>query len=296
MDYKSTMKSISVIIVTYNSTHDIKPCLKSIYDNNDIGDKLEVIVVDNCSSDIEHLREILSKEFSQVILVENKLNGGYGQGNNIGIHQSSAPIIMIMNPDVRLFKPIFNDAICSIVKLECAMLGMKQYETYGVKGLSFVAKTCSFLNLIIHKFCIKFDLFNPDYLSFSGACFFLVKKSFEKIGLFDENIFMYGEEFDINTRMLIQNMKICYNKEIGYIHPMHQRDLSLTVLERGYKSFLYNYKKHKLNLYRGISQYISYYKLLRFRSRKNIGEHRIYSEYIEFLKLEKEKYRNYSNK
>ena len=40
-------KRVSVIIVTYNSEKHIYDCLSSIYRYNDIGDLLEVIIVDN---------------------------------------------------------------------------------------------------------------------------------------------------------------------------------------------------------------------------------------------------------
>ena len=47
-------KRVSVIIVTYNSEKHIYDCLSSIYRYNDIGDLLEVIIVDNnsCNKDL----------------------------------------------------------------------------------------------------------------------------------------------------------------------------------------------------------------------------------------------------
>lgn len=104
------MNAISIVIVTYNSTKDIIGCLDSIYKNNDIGCNLEIIIVDNNSSDINELQSILHSCYPEVKLLRNSCNGGYGQGNNIGIKSSTSPIILIMNPDVRLFFPIFKNA------------------------------------------------------------------------------------------------------------------------------------------------------------------------------------------
>ena len=47
-------KRVSVIIVTYNSEKHIYDCLSSIYRYNDIGDLLEVIIVDNNSCKNEY--------------------------------------------------------------------------------------------------------------------------------------------------------------------------------------------------------------------------------------------------
>ena len=100
-------KDISVIIVTYNSETYIYDCLDSLFKNNDIDDRLEVIIVDNMSVHVNSMFETIKSRYkNRVTLIKNNKNGGYGQGNNVGINNSSAPIIMIMNPDVRLVAPI----------------------------------------------------------------------------------------------------------------------------------------------------------------------------------------------
>ena len=57
------MKKLSVIIVTYNSVRHIYDCLESVFQFNDLGNELEVIVVDNHSEQQEEmfggLRKIL---------------------------------------------------------------------------------------------------------------------------------------------------------------------------------------------------------------------------------------------
>lgn len=102
------MRKVSVVIVTYNSERHIYDCLESLFKYNDIGDALEVIVVDNCSKDYEGMAKQITFRYGYgVKLVQNTNNGGYGQGNNVGIMNAAAPIIMIMNPDVRLCEPVF---------------------------------------------------------------------------------------------------------------------------------------------------------------------------------------------
>lgn len=242
------MKRISIIIVTYNSTKDIRDCLLSIYKNNDIGNALEIIVVDNKSQDIDNLKIILN-EFPSVLLIENEKNGGYGQGNNEGIKKSSAPIIMIMNPDVRLFMPVFQTAISHFEDTSnLGMLGFLQYEKEGIMGNSYLPLGHSLLTFIRYLFYKRLERFNPRYLMISGACFFLRKDYFDRIGLFDENIFMYGEEYDINKRMRSASYKIEFDKTIGYIHPVHNREYSSVSENMELESFIYTRKKHGQNI------------------------------------------------
>ena len=106
------MKRLSVIIVTYHSEHDIYDCLQTVWQYCDIAkEELEVIVVDNtpeCEPMFTRLKECYGQA---VTLVHNSHNGGYGQGNNVGIRLAAAPVVLIMNPDVRLCEPVFSTAV-----------------------------------------------------------------------------------------------------------------------------------------------------------------------------------------
>ena len=90
------MKKLSLIILTYNSEKDIYDCLDSVYKYNDIGDSLEIIVVDNNSDNYIQMQKNIMEQYPDVQIIANQKNGGYGQGNNLGIKVASAPIISIM--------------------------------------------------------------------------------------------------------------------------------------------------------------------------------------------------------
>jgi len=245
-------KKISVIIVTHNSENDIYDCLHSLFSNNDIGTELEVIIVDNQSEHVDKMFEMIKNRFNdRVILIKNRTNGGYGQGNNVGINNSSAPIFMIMNPDVRLTAPVFCSALNAYQDESLAILGLKQLISESSRGISFdidLEKNI-FFQMILRRIANKLDLYNQDYMFFSGACFFMRKSSFESIGMFDENIFMYGEEFDIFCRMkkYLPNAINKYNKRLSYIHLIDQRKETLTRLENMNKSLLYVFSKNDLD-------------------------------------------------
>ena len=179
-------KKISIVIVTYNSDNHISDCLESIFKYNDIGDALEIIIVDNMSKNTDEMFEgILNKFGDNIILIRNSQNGGYGQGNNIGIRKSKAGIIMIMNPDVRLIQPIFNKAINHFQNSKVVMLGMVQMVSTVKRGLSFMSKfgtrpVCEVFETFL---CNKILFYNYKRMYFSGACFFVRKNDFEDIGL-----------------------------------------------------------------------------------------------------------------
>lgn len=225
-------KLISVIIVTYNSDELIDDCLHSLEDFNDIGEQLEVIIVDNCSKNSHSFLNRINSLYPTVKTFLNNSNAGYGSGNNLGISKATAPIIMIMNPDVRLKEPIFKKTLNKFSSdSSMKILGMKQWKDAFSKSESFYydCLKSDFYTLFIDKVLNKFDYFSPRKHYISGACFFLKKKEFVEIGMFDEQIFLYGEEVDIKRRMQdkygINSYR--YGADLNYIHLIQGRISSL---------------------------------------------------------------------
>ncbi len=225
------MKKVSIIIVTYNSEKDIYDCINSIIENSDIPlAEIELVVVDNnsigCDTMFGKLKTLWGED---IILIKNSNNGGYGQGNNVGIRRCSAPLVLIMNPDVRLVCPIFHKAIDRFSKdKSMCMLGMKQCLT--LEEPSNNSFTCTYrmngyLSTILSALCTRLDFYIAKYMHFSGSCFFINKAMFEAVGLFDENMFLYGEEDDIHYRLMhrFKDCKMKYDKSLKYLHLTKER-------------------------------------------------------------------------
>lgn len=242
-------KKISIIIVTYNSEHHIYDCLDTIIRNNDIGDNLEIIIVDNNSRNVDLMFDKISTIYGATVqLIKNFKNEGYGQGNNVGIKNSTGDIILIMNPDVRLMHPIFHKALSYFQNEKLAILGMTQMFSEHREAPSFFMTSIydSPLTSIIERCCSRLHWFIPHKMCFSGACFFINKSKFETIGLFDEKIFMYGEEIDIALRIKREWTQI-YDKNMKYLHLAGDRKWSFHTMKSIYISRYYLCRKYRLS-------------------------------------------------
>lgn len=224
------MKKLAVIIVTYNSERDIYGCLEALFAHNDLGEALEVIVVDNNSREFEHMQQEIAQRYGErVEVLRNAQNGGYGQGNNIGIKHSSAPIIMIMNPDVRWMKGSLKAITEKYDKDEqLAICGFKQIiNESGKPGVSFsmLNHYPGLVRLIGGIIAKRLNLFCWRHMYFCGACFCVRKSMFEQAGLFDEKIFLYGEENDIQYRIhhSYPNTHDRYLRDYVYLHLTENR-------------------------------------------------------------------------
>lgn len=251
------MKRLSITIVTYNSEKDIFDCLDAVFRHNDLGDGLEVIIVDNASAGFEAMRDEIKGIYGdKVIVVRNGTNGGYGQGNNIGIRLSSSDKFLIMNPDVRIVMPMFSKIVETLDDESVALCGFTSMENENQRNNSFyyTHTTSAFRKVFLRK-KLQTDDFQYKRMFISGACFAMNKDVFEKIGMFDENIFLYGEENDIHFRLrkAFPEKKMVFLKELRYIHPTaNDRDKGKEY-RRSMKSAAYFYKKNKMpmkSLYR----------------------------------------------
>jgi GT2 family glycosyltransferase len=252
------MKKIAVIIVTYNSLKDIFNCVESIYTYNDIAaEHLEIIIVDNSNKDVfEEMKNLVSKRYDDISFIHNEKNGGYGQGNNIGIKASDSDMICVVNPDVVLKSSVFS-FVLNMFKdnSSLALVGGKQK---GGINLSFwIRPEFEFFLLTSPLMMIlnKMNIYLERFFFLSGALLFIDKKKFKEIGLFDENIFLYREESDIQKRFLSKGYHSHFEKKINYLHLIDDRNgtSDFSFIEE-MKSTKYYMNKYSFNFSRFLLQ------------------------------------------
>ncbi len=80
---------VCVIILSWNRKQDTLETIKSLSASNTKGFELEIMVVDNGSTDgsAEALRQLKTNN-SKLITIFNKKNLGFAQGNNVGMRSA----------------------------------------------------------------------------------------------------------------------------------------------------------------------------------------------------------------
>lgn len=243
------MKRISVVIVTYNSSRHIFDCLDSIFKYNDIGDDLEVIVVDNCSSEGEEMFAQISLQYGdKVKLINSSKNGGYGYGNNVGIKAASSPMIIVMNPDVRIITPIFMLIINCLKEKEVGMLGVSFID--GSSPYYFKPEYWTFKRYWLMRFYNIRHKYRNGQMYVSGSFMAFNKDCFILAGMFDENFFMYFEEPDITNRIESLGFKSVWLSNIKVLHLAHGRSFSKILNDYWYESCVYYCQKYLLDMRR----------------------------------------------
>lgn len=224
---------LSIIIVNYNVKHFLKNLIDSII-KSVTNLSYEIIVVDNASNDdsVEEIRN----SFPFVKLIANKENIGFGKANNQAMKIASGDYFVLINPD----SIVKTDTFDILIKFfenhhDAGMIGCKVLNPDGSLQLacrrSFPGVWTSFTKVTgLSSLFPKSKLFakyNLTYLdeneinevdAISGAFMMFRKEVYERIGGFDEDFFMYGEDLDLCYRTQKAGYKIYYVPTTEIIH------------------------------------------------------------------------------
>jgi hypothetical protein len=254
----------SVIIVSYKKLDILINCLNSIDKYNDIGDKLEIIVVDNSPED--NIYNYIKSNYKNVRILKSE-NRGFGASNNLGAKIARGKYLLFLNPDTVLIEPIFQFAIKKFEENNnLALFGIKLLDKNLKRNWPFAfVDGDGFLRSRIIKLCLKMDFFIEGKMYIAGADIFIRKKVFYDIGMFDENIFMYGEEADLARRIKVSNYKTKYFKDKSLIHlggaTVSNKDFVTREMLRSTK---YLCKKYNISFDKKVLQKIRYQKFKYF--------------------------------
>ncbi|MCM1568338.1 MAG: glycosyltransferase [Roseburia sp.] len=129
-------KLISIIIPCYNVEKYIERCFRSI-EKQTIGiEKLEVILVDDCSTDNtrEKLKAIEASYPDSVILVCCEQNGRQGRARNIGLQYASAPYIGFVDSDDWLEPDMYEKMYRKLQELSCDIVMCQSFRDFDNPG------------------------------------------------------------------------------------------------------------------------------------------------------------------
>jgi GT2 family glycosyltransferase len=191
---------ISIIILNYNAGKLLNDCVSSIF-SSDIKD-FEIIVVDNMSSDNSH--QECKKKFKNIILIENKKNLGYCEGNNVGLRVAKGEFVLILNPDTIVSSYWLNGLLDAHNKTG---EGLYQPKILSLSKPKKLGTTGNMINIFGFGFSRdrgiddqnqQNDIEEIGYAS--GTCLFLSLKTFKKIGFLDSFLFAYHDDLEYGWR------------------------------------------------------------------------------------------------
>jgi GT2 family glycosyltransferase len=218
------MPTLAVVIVTWNSAHEIEAALRSLL--HDLAREAidhHVLVVDSASSD--NTVALVREQFPSVEVLALEENAGFARANNIGLRHLGfdrsdpvAPFVLLLNPDTVVLPGAMRQLVAALqsdarVGVAGANLrfgdGSFQHGAFAFPGLRqlyaeffwipgrwregrFNGRYRRDQYAGVTPFAVDFVL---------GACMLLRAEVIAAVGMFDEAYFMYCEEVDWQWRI-----------------------------------------------------------------------------------------------
>lgn len=275
------MVKLSVVIVNFNAGDFLIQCLNSLERVKNEAD-MDIWVVDNAS--LDGSLEVPKKKYPLVHFLENDQNLGFSKANNLALKKVTCEYILMLNPDCKIIPQTLkymlefmelNEGVgaasCKVEK------GDGTIDWASHRG--FPTPWASFLYYIFNDDSL-YHLRNKgmnkthDVDAISGA-FFLTRKSvLEKVGLFDEDYFLYAEDIDLCFRIKEAGFKIMYVPAVRVIHykgvasgiKKHSQNISsateisrLKAFNSFYETMKIFYKKHLAKKYPTLINWLVYF-------------------------------------
>jgi GT2 family glycosyltransferase len=253
------MVDVSIVIVNYNNCDLLYNCLISIFKFSE-NIKYEIIISDNGSTD-ESLA-MLRLNFPNVIIIENKVNLGFGAANNKGACLAQGKYILFLNSDTRLLNNAVGLFFSFADLYKCSILGgyllddkeniIHSHENFSSPGKTFIRLVyLSFPALytikkfIAPKKIIKYDDVKCQEVQYvTGADLFIRRDVFISLNGFDEKFFMYFEDDDLCRRAnqkgykayVIPGPKIIHleGKSSNTLHKIAMKETSFFIYNKKY--------------------------------------------------------------
>jgi GT2 family glycosyltransferase len=223
---------VSAIVVSFNVRGLLLDTLRSLYSTTAV--PLEVVVVDNASRDGS--ADAVAEEFPQVRLIRSSENLGFGKANNLGFQYATGRFVLLLNPDVSLGSGCVDHlADFLLVHPEAGAVGPRLKRPDGKLDLAarrgFPTPRASFYRLTglsrLFPRSRRFNRYNLGYQpedathemdAGTAACLLVKRQAIDRVGLFDPDFFMYGEDLDLCFRLKSGGWKIYYLPSAEAVH------------------------------------------------------------------------------
>lgn len=255
--YRNIKVSASIVLFK-NDINLVRESINSFLESNGPF-SIDLFIIDNSPTD--DLKAFITG--NNIVYLHNPSNPGFGASHNIAIRkslQNNRKYHLVLNPDVFFDKYVISELV-EYLELNNDIGNIMPKVMYPDGSLQYLCKLLPtpydwigrrfnpFKNLVDKRnytFELRFTHYNKimdvPYLS---GCFMLLRLSaLSRVGLFDEKIFMYGEETDLCRRLIDSGYRIVFYPNVYiYHHFAKGSHKSLRLTKIGIESAIYYFNK-----------------------------------------------------
>jgi len=233
-------RAAAVIVASWNGRHLLPSCLDALLAQDAPGWAVEIVVVDNGSTD--GTAAFLADAYPQVRVIALASNLGFGAAVNRGIIETTAPFVVLVNNDAvcepgfvaALLAPFDSPDADQLGAVTARIILADRYREasatdggglLGLDGRRWVpaADGVELLNSTGNEVTVSGNGRDRSWLSpvdspapladvfgFCGGAAALRRSALDRVGTFDETLFLYYEDTDLSWRLRRHGWQIAY--------------------------------------------------------------------------------------
>jgi GT2 family glycosyltransferase len=217
------------VIVAYRSGPALARCLRSVHQD---APEANVIVVDNGGA-----QDDIDTEWERLHVVTPEANLGFAAGANRGAAETADDVLVFLNPDTvvmpgalrrlarRLEDPAIGIAMARLQLLDQPGVLNSGGTVVHVSGLAWAGR---FGESAAHVTGVK------DIPAASGAALAIRRDTFESLGRFTPELFMYQEDVELSWRAHLNGLRVVVDPAADVFHEYDfgRHTTKLALLER----------------------------------------------------------------
>jgi GT2 family glycosyltransferase len=233
------LPSVAIVIPNWNGAQHLPECLDAVGELSYPQDRLEVIVVDNGSTD--ESRSVVEERYPNVRLVELQQNEGFAAACNAGAREARSECIAFMNNDMRAERMWLQRLVDAYAPGEGYVCVAGVILNWEGSRLDFVEGTVNFHGFAWQEHFdkpLREDLISDgrELLFACGGSMLISRDVYLDLGGFDPAYFAYYEDVDLGWRLWLAGYKV---RLAGRARILHRHHGSASAMPKHVRAFLY---------------------------------------------------------
>jgi GT2 family glycosyltransferase len=223
-DDPGELPMVSILIVTCNGHSLLADCLASLAEQDYPQERVEILVYDNGSTD--GTRAWLAASWPRVRVIAAEQNDGFALPNNRAAAQASAPLLCLVNNDMRFATSFLRELVLARARTGASCVGARILTDDGER-IEFDGGTMNFYghgapyrhgaSAALHAG----DVVPEETLFASGGAMLIERAAFLDAGGFDEDYFAYFEDVDLGWRLWVLGARCVHAPAARAYHREH---------------------------------------------------------------------------